>query len=203
MKDLMTEIWESIRRNKLRTALTGFAVAWGIFMLIVLLGAGNGLMNAFMDQGGHFATNTMAVFGGVTSKPANGYQTGRRIELNDQPANGVIFCVVVNTDYRYTGDAIRKHHWDYRLRFGDNALAPADIRQKWYFYERTITDKSYDEQAILSGIEDVKAPTLSSHSCLSSTPTIYSLSGQPQSTMQRGINLVRDAQGRMKKVYMR
>ena len=84
MNDLLTEIWESIRRNKLRTALTGFAVAWGIFMLIVLLGAGNGLMNAFMKQGGQFATNTMAVFGGVTSKPANGYQTGRRINLNDQ-----------------------------------------------------------------------------------------------------------------------
>ncbi len=84
MNDLLTEIWESIRRNKLRTVLTGFAVAWGIFMLIVLLGAGNGLMNAFMNQGGRFATNTMAVFGGVTSKPANGYQTGRRISLNDQ-----------------------------------------------------------------------------------------------------------------------
>ena len=84
MKDLLTEIWESIRRNKLRTALTGFAVAWGIFMLIVLLGAGNGLMNAFMNQGEHFATNTMAVFGGVTSKPANGYQVGRDIELNDR-----------------------------------------------------------------------------------------------------------------------
>jgi len=83
MKDLFEEIWESIRRNKLRTALTGFAVAWGIFMLIVLLGAGNGLMNAFMNQGDRFATNTMAVYGGVTSKPANGYQTGRRIELND------------------------------------------------------------------------------------------------------------------------
>ncbi|MBP5496160.1 MAG: ABC transporter permease [Bacteroidales bacterium] len=84
MKDLFEEIWESIRRNKLRTALTGFAVAWGIFMLIVLLGAGNGLMNAFMNQGNQFATNTMAVYGGVTSKPANGYQTGRRINLNDQ-----------------------------------------------------------------------------------------------------------------------
>ena len=84
MKDLLEEIWESIRRNKLRTILTGFAVAWGIFMLIVLLGAGNGLMNAFMNQGDRFATNTMAVFGGVTSKPANGYQTGRRISLNDQ-----------------------------------------------------------------------------------------------------------------------
>ena len=84
MNDLLNEIWESIKRNKLRTALTGFAVAWGIFMLIVLLGAGNGLMNAFMNQGEHIATNTMAVFGGVTSKPANGYQTSRRIELNDQ-----------------------------------------------------------------------------------------------------------------------
>ena len=84
MNDLLNEIWESIKRNKLRTALTGFAVAWGIFMLIVLLGAGNGLMNAFMNQGDRFATNTMAVFGGVTSKPANGYQIGRRIELTDQ-----------------------------------------------------------------------------------------------------------------------
>jgi putative ABC transport system permease protein len=84
MNDLLNEIWESIKRNKLRTALTGFAVAWGIFMLIVLLGAGNGLMNAFMNHGDRFATNTMAVFGGVTSKPANGYQIGRRIDLTDQ-----------------------------------------------------------------------------------------------------------------------
>ncbi len=83
MNDLLTEIWESIRRNKLRTALTGFAVAWGIFMLIVLLGAGNGLMNAFHNQGSSFASNTMTVFGDVTSKPANGYQKGRHISLNN------------------------------------------------------------------------------------------------------------------------
>ena len=62
MRDLFVEIYESIRRNKLRTVLTGFAVAWGIFMLIVLLGAGNGLVNSFGQASGSFASNTIAVY---------------------------------------------------------------------------------------------------------------------------------------------
>ena len=84
MKDLFQEIWESIQRNKLRTVLTGFAVAWGIFILIVLLGAGNGLMNAFMRNEDALASNTMAVYGGFTSKPYEGLQEGRWIHLNDR-----------------------------------------------------------------------------------------------------------------------
>ena len=83
MKDLFTEIWESIRRNKLRTCLTGFAVSWGIFMLIVLLGAGNGLMNAFMRGGEGIATNVVEVEGGWTSKPYDGLKEGRRIDLDE------------------------------------------------------------------------------------------------------------------------
>jgi putative ABC transport system permease protein len=83
MHDLFTEMWESVRRNKLRTCLTGFAVAWGIFIIIVLLGAGNGLMGAFTQGGERFASNTMMMGGGVTSKPYDGLKTGRRIRLKE------------------------------------------------------------------------------------------------------------------------
>ena len=84
MRDLLVEIWESIRRNRLRTCLTGFAVAWGIFMIIVLLGAGNGMLNSFQQGGGQFATNTMMVGAGWTSKPYDGLKQGRRIVLEDR-----------------------------------------------------------------------------------------------------------------------
>ena len=83
MFDLLQEIYSSIKNNKLRTFLTGFAVAWGIFILIVLLGAGNGLLNAFLDQSGRFDTSSMQVSGGYTSQPYKGYQRWRRIKLKE------------------------------------------------------------------------------------------------------------------------
>ena len=84
MHDLLTEIWESVRRNKLRTTLTGFSVAWGIFMIIVLLGAGNGLMNSFNQDSEGYATNTMTIYPSMTSKPYQGYKEGRWMRLNEQ-----------------------------------------------------------------------------------------------------------------------
>ena len=83
MRDVFVEIYSTVRRNKLRTALTGFAVAWGIFMLIFLLGAGNGLINAMMLQSDRFLDNSMMVGGGSTSKPYDGLKEGRRIQLDD------------------------------------------------------------------------------------------------------------------------
>ena len=81
--ELLNEIWQTARRNKLRTTLTGFAVAWGIFMLIVLLGAGNGLINASVEQNNRFLSSSMVVFGGETSMPYQGLKEGRDIRLHE------------------------------------------------------------------------------------------------------------------------
>lgn len=83
MRDIFTEIMATVKRNKLRTALTGFAVAWGIFMLIFLLGAGNGLINAQMMQSDRFLSNSMMLGGGRTAKAYDGLKEGRRINLDD------------------------------------------------------------------------------------------------------------------------
>ena len=84
MRDLLIEIWSSVRKNRLRTVLTGFAVAWGIFMLIVLLGAGNGLLNAIKSNASNFIANSMMAGGGTTSIPYNGLKEGRRIWLDSK-----------------------------------------------------------------------------------------------------------------------
>ena len=84
MRDLFLELWATARRNKLRTALTGFSVAWGIFMLIFLLGAGNGLINGQMNNMHGFLSNSMLVGGGTTSKAYKGLKEGRPVTLNDK-----------------------------------------------------------------------------------------------------------------------
>ena len=77
MIDLWQEIYGTIKRNKLRTFLTGFAVAWGIFMLIVLLGAGNGIIHAFEQNASERALNSIRIFPGWTTKSYDGLKEGR------------------------------------------------------------------------------------------------------------------------------
>jgi putative ABC transport system permease protein len=83
MIDIWQEIYGTIRRNKLRTFLTGFAVAWGIFMLIVLLGAGNGLIHAFESSASEMSMNSVKIFQGWTTKPYAGMKQGRQIQLDN------------------------------------------------------------------------------------------------------------------------
>lgn len=79
--DNFREIWSTIKKNKLRTFLTGFSVAWGIFMLIVLLGAGNGMRNGIMHNFDRWAENRVEIWGRYATKPYKGMQTNRRVEL--------------------------------------------------------------------------------------------------------------------------
>ena len=70
------------------------------------------------------------------------------ILLTEEPANGIIIAVICNTDYIYTGETLRKTHFDYRLRMGENAYKPASPNYKWYKYAQTIKDATYDYTGI-------------------------------------------------------
>lgn len=87
MRDIFIEILTTIKHNRLRTALTGFSVAWGIFILIVLLGAGNGLINATMGNSSRYLSTSMVVSGGATSKAYDGLGENRDVQLNDKDFN--------------------------------------------------------------------------------------------------------------------
>ena len=84
MLDLWQEIMATIRANKLRTFFTGFSVAWGIFMLIVLLAAGNGLSNGVSSNFSSESKNAIYLWPGTTSMPYQGYQSGRRMKMDEK-----------------------------------------------------------------------------------------------------------------------
>lgn len=83
MFDLLREISQTLRNNRLRTVLTGISVAWGIFMLIVLLGAARGMRAGFEAESSKQSFNIISVWGGFTNQPYKGYKSGRFIQLKD------------------------------------------------------------------------------------------------------------------------
>ena len=85
--DTIGEIVSTIKKNKLRTALTGFAVAWGIFMLIILLAAGNGFRNGVTSNFSGRAINAVTLWPGRTSMPHNGLASGRNIRFDHRDFN--------------------------------------------------------------------------------------------------------------------
>ena len=88
-RDRWQEIFETIRKNKLRTFLSGFTVALGIFIFIILFGFGNGLKNQFQEFFLDDATNVIFLFPGKTSKPYNGFKSNRRIEFRNDDLTDV------------------------------------------------------------------------------------------------------------------
>ncbi|MDE6513111.1 MAG: ABC transporter permease [Muribaculaceae bacterium] len=83
MIDLFREIGQALTNNKMRTFLTGIAVVWGIFMLIVLLGLSSGVAKAFQNQVHKQGSNQLKIWGGQTTEPWHGYKKGRAITLKE------------------------------------------------------------------------------------------------------------------------
>lgn len=117
--DRWEEIFSTIRKNKLRTFLTGFSVAWGVFMLIILLGSGRGLENGVRDQFNSSAVNTLWIWGGETSLAYKGLKPGRDIEFDNEDFDQMELNVK-GIEYM----AGRTHLWgdntiSYKNNFGD------------------------------------------------------------------------------------
>lgn len=111
-KDRWQEIFQTIGKNKLRTFLSGFTVALGIFIFVVLYGLGNGLKNSFKKFFVDDANNVIFIYPGKTSKPYKGFKANRRIEfensdLNDIKENFTFFLeditprIIRNANVRY------------------------------------------------------------------------------------------------------
>ena len=82
--DYLQEIFTTLRKNKLRTTLTGLSVSWGIFILIVLLGASNGLKNGVTANFEHRAVNRINMWTGITSIPYQGLKSGRNLKFSEK-----------------------------------------------------------------------------------------------------------------------
>ena len=129
--DNLREIWSTIKKNKLRTFLTGFSVSWGIFMLIVLLGAGNGLHHGVMYNFRNMSMNQVHVWGGYTTRPWKGLPSNRSITFKE-------------TDF----EAIHRSHPEIDL-----CSATISHSDTLYFNEEYITgslDGVYPDHAIIN-----------------------------------------------------
>ena len=127
--DKWNEIFETLSKNKLRSFLTGFSVFWGIFMLVILLGAGNALKNGIDKAFSDDAVNSIWIRGGITNMEYQGFKSGRRIQLKNEDFDKIStmpgtdkasarfnkWSVVVNYGKEGGTYNLRAVHPDYRI----------------------------------------------------------------------------------------
>lgn len=165
MFDLINEIGQTMRNNKLRTGLTGFAVAWGIFMLIILLGLSRGLMSGFEEQSGKRDINTIDVWRGSTSMPYKGYNKGRSIRLKASNVTALNRSgnkyIGKATAYKYIDSAKVTGPKDY-VSEGIMGMSPESRRDQWIdmFAGRYINQADMDNKRKVMVISRKTAKTI-------------------------------------------
>ena len=120
MLNILQEILTGLRHNMLRTVLTGLSVSWGIFILIVLLGAGNGLSNGVTSNFSQRATNTVQMWSGTSSLPYQGLKSGRSLDFSEKQVNTVDQTVVQSSNQ--TGIIEKQSTITYNNDFGSYSV---------------------------------------------------------------------------------
>lgn len=152
--DKWQEIFHTLKKNKLRTGLTAFGVSWGIFMLMIMMGAGSGLENAVYSGMGDFATNSMFIWTQATTMPYKGFPRNRwyRFELSDMhvlkksiPEIDIIAPTVHGGGFRNTSNVM------YKMQKGafrvegvmpdENKIDPVDIEMGRYLNDLDIINR--------------------------------------------------------------
>jgi len=139
--DRWQEIFSSIRSNVLRTVLSGFTVALGLFIFIVLFGIGTGLQNAFTEGFARDAQNLISIFTEKTTLAYNGLQSDRQVVMNNSDYDflvGVDKEKVGNATPRYTASLLVK----YGKESGNYQVNGADAEEK-YIENRTMIEGRY------------------------------------------------------------
>jgi len=137
-RDNWKEIFETIQKNKLRTFLSGFTVALGILIFVVLYGFGNGLINTFDEFFSDDATNTFFIFPGRTSMPYKGYKSGRRIEFDNSDLADIEKNFTLFTEYvspRVDRNGLVKYKNE------SNNYTTRGVSESYQFAEKTIMMK--------------------------------------------------------------
>lgn len=139
--DRWQEIFSSIRSNVLRTVLSGFTVALGLFIFIVLFGIGKGLQNAFTEGFARDAQNLISIFTGKTTIAYKGLQSDRTITMNNDD-----YDFLVGTDKEKVGYSTPRYTANLMVKYGKESgsyqINGADTEEK-YIENRKILEGRY------------------------------------------------------------
>ena len=137
--DRWQEIFQSINKNRLRTFLSGFTVALGILIFVILFGMGNGLKNTFQEFFMDDATNVFFVFPGRSSKPYRGYKSNRQIEFTNEDVEEIKRVFPAQLEYITP----RANWWQVMVKFEDksNAYQIRGVGPAHQFAEKTVIMK--------------------------------------------------------------